>query len=114
MVSDKDKNIPEEDNGLLSEKEINELEWKYVETSKKDILLFNSLVPHRSGPNKSDNARRMIFLTYNLEDEGNHYKDYFVTKRSELPPPFERDENTVIDENTIYSLGNPIDLTSKY
>lgn len=29
-----------------------------------DLLLFHSLVPHRSGPNRSSRPRRAVFLTY--------------------------------------------------
>jgi len=35
-----------------------------IETEPGDLLFFNSLTPHRSGPNKSEKSRRMLYLTY--------------------------------------------------
>jgi ectoine hydroxylase-related dioxygenase (phytanoyl-CoA dioxygenase family) len=29
-----------------------------------DLLFFHSLVPHRSAPNKSNQSRRAVFITY--------------------------------------------------
>lgn len=109
MVRGKNKNISFENSGILSEEEINSFNnWELIESSKYDILLFDSYVPHRSGPNKSDKPRRMIYLTYNLFDDGNYYEKYFDTKRKEFPPEFERDESTIINSDSIYNLANPI------
>ena len=51
----------------------NALDWQIVETNPGDLVLFNSFVPHRSGPNRSDASRRAMFLTFNAAREGNWY-----------------------------------------
>jgi len=108
MVKGKNKNIAEADTGLLNETEIKELTWEPMETSVHDILIFDSLVPHRSSINNSNNTRRIFYFTYNPIEFGDLYEEYFKIKRKELPPPFERDDNTQINHDSIYNLGNPI------
>ena len=46
-----------------------------------DALLFHSLVPHRSGPNRSDRPRRMLFLTYSGRSWGDLYDDCYAHYR---------------------------------
>lgn len=42
-----------------------------------DILALHSLCPHRSGPNRFDQPRRLLFFTYNGVSAGDHYEDYY-------------------------------------
>lgn len=86
-----------------------ELDWKPITTTPRDILIFDSFAPHRSGDNKTDGSRRIFYFTYNLELEGCNYKDYITQKREHLPPRIERQEGKVY--NTLgnkYNLANPI------
>lgn len=108
MARGKNKNIFEENSGLLSEFEINELNWEPIQTSIFDILIFDGLVPHKSSINNSQNTRRMFYFTYSPVEFGDLYEQYFEIKRKEMPPPFERNNNTIINPNSIYNLGNPI------
>ena len=59
-------------------------------TRPGDVLLFDSYAPHRSGPNQTDQPRRVVYVTYNRESEGNHRVQYFADKRKSFPPDIER------------------------
>lgn len=83
------------------------LTWKPVIGTQNDLLIFDSYIPHRSGPNNTNVARRAMFLTYNDAVYGNLYKSYFQKKRKHFPPLIEREEGKVY-ESSIYNLANPI------
>ena len=87
----------------------NKLEWKYIETTPYDLLIFNSYAPHRSGDNLTNEKRRIFYFTYNSEEYGDLYDNYFIKKRQEFPPDIERkcDDNIKILNNK-YNLANPI------
>jgi 2-aminoethylphosphonate dioxygenase len=57
------------------------LTWKAIETEPVDIILFDSFVPHRSALNGSNSSRRAMFLTFNLERDGQWYSRYYRDKR---------------------------------
>lgn len=89
-------------------KEIEELlNWGYVETTPRDLVIFDSFVPHRSGHNRTFEERRIFYFTHNLESYGNYYDDYIVNKRKNFPPDIERDGDIDIKNNK-YNLANPI------
>lgn len=94
-------------NGDLPESLIKETEWKPIIGTKNDLLIFDSYILHRSGPNKSNRSRSAMFLTYNDQTYGDLYEDYFAKKREEFPPPIEREEGKVYSSVT-YNLANPI------
>lgn len=56
-----------------------------------DVVLFDSFVPHGSQPNRTDAARRVLYLTYNRARDGDHRAAYFAEKRAAFPPDAERD-----------------------
>ena len=100
----------EHDLGVLKPKKINELEWFNAESSSRDLLIFNSFIPHKSEKNISDMPRRNFYFTYNHAYEGDLYKSYFERKREEFPPDIERQDNKNYSvRNTRYNLANPID-----
>jgi 2-aminoethylphosphonate dioxygenase len=46
-----------------------------------DVAVFSGFTPHRSGPNRSPNWRRLLYLSYNAESDGGdrhaaHYQEY--------------------------------------
>jgi 2-aminoethylphosphonate dioxygenase len=91
---------------LLDEDKMN---WEHVETTSRDLLIFNSFVPHRSDQNISDGSRRIFYFTYNLLKEGDYFDLYLKKKRKELPPPIERDPNKEYKiKGSKYNLANPI------
>ena len=99
----------ENNNGEIVENLVKEMDWTKVETTPRDIVLFDSYAPHRSQANKSDNQRRIYYMTYNKEIDGNFYEDYFAKKRKEFPPDFEREEGQTFNKKSKYNLANPID-----
>lgn len=56
-----------------------------------DMVFFDSFVPHGSGPNMTDQPRRVLYITYNKLSEGDHRKKYYEDKRKSFPPDCERD-----------------------
>tara|TARA_B100000787_G_C16197105_1_gene301753 strand:- start:4249 stop:5007 length:759 start_codon:yes stop_codon:yes gene_type:complete len=85
----------------------NKLKWDFSETTTRDLLLFDSFVPHRSYKNITDCSRRIFYFTFNDQKEGDLYKEYFVNKRTYFPPDIERTESVSITNNK-YNLANPI------
>ena len=58
------------------------IEWLPLTTSPRDLVIFDSFIPHFSFSNNSAHSRKALFLTYNKLSEGEHHKDYFSMKRS--------------------------------
>ncbi len=56
-----------------------------------DVMFFDSLVPHRSGPNTTPLARRALYITYNRVSAGDQRGRYYRDKRQSYPPDCERD-----------------------
>lgn len=108
VQGENNKGILKNDNGCIDEEVVNSMKWNHILSTKRDLVIFDAFVPHRSDKNNSNSSRRIIYLTYNKEEEGNHYKDYFIKKREELPPDFERITTTKININSKYNLANPI------
>ncbi|GIL40812.1 phytanoyl-CoA dioxygenase family protein [Roseiterribacter gracilis] len=84
--------------GLIGE-EWTPLSWddlglEPVETAPGDVVFFDSFVPHASKPNQTNAPRRILYLTYNRADHGDHRVQYFADKRREFPPDVERDGKT--------------------
>jgi len=55
-----------------------------------DVILFDSYVPHRSGPNRSGGPRRSYYVTYNRLADGDHRAAYYARKRELFPQECER------------------------
>jgi hypothetical protein len=58
-----------------------------------DAVFFDSYAPHRSSPNKTDQARRVLYITFNKASDGDHRAQYYADKRKNYPPDIERDPN---------------------
>jgi len=58
-----------------------------------DTVFFDSFAPHRSSPNLTDKARRVLYITYNKISEGDSREKYYAEKRKNYPPDIERDPN---------------------
>lgn len=61
--------------------------WLPIEASPGDVVLITSYLPHYSEPNKSNSARRAMFLTHNKLKEGDHRKAYYHAKRHDPDNP---------------------------
>ena len=81
--------------GLIGEQwqPLNEdaLDYVAVPTAPGDAVFFDSFAPHRSKPNLTNKARRVLYVTYNRLSEGDHRRQYYIDKRASYPPDCERD-----------------------
>ena len=102
------KGILKNTNGRLDQNLVESFEWQSILCGNRDLVIFDSFVPHRSDKNLTDNPRRVFYFTYNLLSDGDYYNAYFDKKRSEFPPDFERTDRTNINTNSKYNLANPI------
>ena len=84
------------------------LEWSSIPTQPGDLLLFDSYLPHRSGPNRTAQPRRALYLTYNKAAEGNVREDYYRDKRAVFPPDVEREPGKDYGDAGVFNVGNPI------
>ncbi len=62
-----------------------------VPTAPGDVIFFDSFAPHASKPNLTADPRRILYLTYNAAQFGDHRIQYFAEKRANFPPDVERD-----------------------
>lgn len=102
VILDKSSNL-----GEITDEIDKTLDWKYVETTPSDLVIFNSFVPHKSEKNISENSRRIMYLTFNNEEEGNYYEEYNKRKREFFPPNIERTHEYSFKNNK-YNLANPL------
>ncbi|MED5262087.1 MAG: phytanoyl-CoA dioxygenase family protein [Myxococcota bacterium] len=95
--------------GTLDEALEDRLTWCPLALDAGDVVFFDSYIPHRSGPNRSRDPRRALYVTYNRHSEGDRRADYFSDKRSKFPPDCERESGVDYSEaESLYNLGNPI------
>lgn len=52
--------------------------WQPVEAPRGSVFLFHGLLPHRSGPNRSDAPRRTLYMLFNPGSEGEHHEAYYA------------------------------------
>lgn len=69
------------------------LEYIPLPTEPGDAVFFDSYTPHRSKPNSTNEKRRILYVTYNAANDGDHRKQYYDDKRLNYPPDIERDTN---------------------
>ena len=73
-------------NGVTCETLESKMEFLDIITQPGDIVLFDSFLPHKSGPNKTVESRRLAYLTYNKEQEGDFHAQYYATKIENMGP----------------------------
>lgn len=74
-------------NGDILPSTSSRLTWKSFETSPRDLVFFDSFVPHYSEPNRSDASRRLLILTFSPARFGDHYDKYYTEKRTHYNDP---------------------------
>jgi 2-aminoethylphosphonate dioxygenase len=79
----------------LNEGSDGEFLYRPVPTTPGDVILFDSYVPHRSGPNLTASPRRILYATYNGLSHGDHRESYFRDKRANFPPDCEREAGKI-------------------
>lgn len=101
--------LPQKEDGTLTDEYEEQAEWIPVELKPGDILIFDSLLAHRSGVNNSNTARRAHYLTYNAVSKGGDVRRaYYDRKRKHFPPRVEKDQNANYEADHRYNLANPI------
>ena len=63
--------------GLVDEGMLGDAQPELLEVQPGDLVLFSSLTPHCSGPNRSEMKRRTLFLSYNASRFGDVYDKYY-------------------------------------
>jgi len=75
----------------LTDADTDHVEYTAVHCQPGDAVFFDSYAPHRSHPNRTDQARRVLYITYNKLSEGDSRDQYYGDKRRNYPPDIERD-----------------------
>ena len=105
----REETLPQAEDGTLREDVVARLSWRPLPTQAGDAVLFDSYLPHRSGPNRSGAPRRALYVTYNRASEGDRRDAYFALKRASFPPECERVPGAPLGEaSRVFNLGNPI------
>ena len=76
-----DRLLPTDQKDCIAESSATDMEWLPLELGTRDVLFFHSYAPHKSGPNTSSEARRILYVTYNALSEGNLREMYYQKKR---------------------------------
>lgn len=100
--------LPMKDDGTLAESFEEAVSWDPLSTKSGDIVLFDSYIPHRSGPNTSSTPRRALYVTYNKASEGSYREEYFSRKREVFPPDVERIPGKDYSDTGVFNIGNPV------
>ena len=70
--------------GPLTEAEAGTMTFVPCPTEPGDVVFFNALAPHRSGPNLTSVPRRVLYLTYHPARHGDQRARYFADKARSL------------------------------
>ncbi len=65
----------------LTNADTGELAYEAVHCQSGNAMFFDSYVPHRSLPNTTDQARRVLYITFNKASEGDSREGYYADKR---------------------------------
>ncbi len=71
--------------------ELRGVDFKPYPMAPGDAAFFDCFVPHQSKPNRTDQPRRNLYLTYNRKSDGDHRLKYFEDKCKSYPPDLERE-----------------------
>jgi hypothetical protein len=74
----------------MTEAQLGGIDFVKLPTEPGDAVFFDSFAPHRSAPNRSDQRRRILYITYAKAADGDHRERYFADKRRNYPPDIER------------------------
>ncbi|MDE0685396.1 MAG: phytanoyl-CoA dioxygenase family protein, partial [Candidatus Poribacteria bacterium] len=70
------------DKGSIDPEHLANEEHIYVDLAPGDMAIFTCFTPHAAASNKSNSARRMLFLSYNDSRDGEHYTAHYEHFRS--------------------------------
>ena len=77
----------------LTDEDTQGVDYVAVHCKPGDAVFFDSYAPHRSQPNRTDEARRVLYITYNKKSQGDSRARYYADKHKNYPPDIERDPN---------------------
>ena len=85
------------DKGAIDPERLANEEHVYVDLAPGDIAIFTCFTPHAAASNKSNSARRVLFLSYNDSRDGEHYTAHYehfrwYRTRSDRMPEGEREK----------------------
>lgn len=86
--------------GSIQPEYLTDVVWLDLLTSPRDLVLFDSYLPHYSEPNNSLEPRRAFFITHNRLIEGEHRRAYYFAKRED-------------PDNPIFHIGTPTKARTK-
>jgi ectoine hydroxylase-related dioxygenase (phytanoyl-CoA dioxygenase family) len=75
----------------LTDDDTRHVQYVPVHCQPGDAVFFDSYAPHRSAPNRTDKARRVLYITYNKASQGDSRAKYYADKRRNYPPDIERE-----------------------
>lgn len=75
----------------LTDDDIGDIAYVPVHCQPGDAVFFDSYTPHRSHPNHTSEARRVLYITYNKASDGDCREQYYADKRRNYPPDIERE-----------------------
>lgn len=81
----------------LTKQETVGISYRPLPTVPGDAVFFDSFVPHRSEPNPTASARRVLYITYNLLAEGDQRERYYADKHRSYPQDCEREPGKVYE-----------------
>jgi hypothetical protein len=102
--------LPQNPDGTLRPDVVDRFEYVPLLAEPGDLIVFDSYVPHLSGPNRSGGPRRSYYITYNRQSDGDHRADYYERKRRLFPQECEREPG--VDYARLgaqFNLANPFE-----
>jgi len=75
----------------LDERQMQDMQFVPFHGEPGDVVLFDSFVSHMSEPNRTNEPRRALYVTYNKASAGDHRAQYYIDKRKSYPPDCERE-----------------------
>ena len=97
-----------DETGQITAAELENLRFEPAPIRSGDAIVFDGLVPHRSGPNHSGSPRRAVFLTFNPKKQGDKRAAYYEAKRRVFPPENQREAGRDYRKTGgQFNLGNP-------
>jgi hypothetical protein len=102
--------LPQNPDGTLRADQVARFTWDPVLAVPGDLIVFDSYVPHLSGPNRSGGPRRAHYVTYNRRSDGDRRAAYYERKRALFPQECERQPG--VDYARIgaqFNLANPFE-----
>lgn len=75
----------------LTEEAMAGMKFEPYPTEPGDVVFFDSYAPHGSGPNLTSQRRRILYVTYGKQSDGDQRARYYADKRMSYPQDCERE-----------------------